>query len=479
MKKMLAFVSMVLAVLFMSTGPVSAEENTYDRIYMITVDRFLNNNTSNDIGVTADGDPYYPFGGDFDGVKPYLEYIKDMGFNTVMLSPVTERAEDDYLGYDVTDYGAISEAYGSPEDFNNLIGEAHELDMKVIVDMPAVATDDYTALESPVFNDVQADYYEDIGREIIDLNDADNQETYRAMVKNFIDTYDVDGISMFVNQDGLNAEEFMPEGIETYGILSTGELTSEGFDTTASEQFRAELAETYGGINQDIPEFPEDQQLIMADHWFSERFTHHAAEQNMFPGTRVQQLVNYLYAYRGPIAMTYGTEVAFNGSEYPEVHPQMDFRSDKEVIEFMENIAVVYRNHEIMQSPESETETILNEAGQYLVKYYTDDVDYLLNINNTTETQSNTLKQTAEEEGKVLSGMLIGDMIRPHEGEFIAVLDREETELYSIIDEAGFNNGYLYAAVLIFGIFAVFVWVAASRSKKARLQREQNEQNNK
>lgn len=473
MKRMLAFVSMILAVLLMSSNPASAAENTYDRIYMITVDRFLNNNTSNDVGVTEDGDPYYPFGGDFDGVAPYLEYIKDMGFNTIMLSPVTERAEDDYLGYDVTDYSSISEAYGSPEDFQNLIDDAHELDLKVIVDMPAVATDDYTALDAPVFNDIQTDYYEDIDREIIDLNDADNQETYRAMVQNFIDTYNVDGISMFVNQDGLNAEEFLPEDIETYGILSTEELTVEGFDTTASEGFRVELAQTYGGVNQQIPAFPEDEQLIMADHWFSERFTYHAAEQNMFPGTRVQQLANYLYAYRGPIAMTYGTEVAFNGHSYPEVHPQMDFRSDKEVIEYLENIAIVYRNHEIILAPESKTETILNEDGQYIIKYFTDDVDYLLNINNTSETESITLQQTAEEEGKVLSGMLIGDMIRPNDGEYIVVLDREETELYSIIEEAGFNNGYLYAAVLIFGLFAIFIWVAASRSRKFKKQREQ------
>ena len=471
MKRILALVSMILAVLFMSSHTVSAEENTYDRIYMITVDRFLNNNTSNDIGVTDDGDPYYPYGGDFDGIVPYLEYIKDMGFNTIMLSPVAERGEDDYLGYDVTDYGSISEAYGSPEDFEKLLSEAHELELKVIVDMPAVATDDYTALETPAFNNIQEEYYEDIGREIIDLNDAGNQETYRAMVQEFTNTYDVDGISMFVNQDGLNAEEFLPENIDTYGILSTEELTAEGFDTIAREGFRADLAQTYGGIDQEIPEFPEDEQLIMADHWFSERFTHSAAEQNMFPGTRIQQLANYLYAYRGPSAMTYGTEVAFNGSSYPEVHPQMDFRSDKEVIEYLENIAVVYRNHEIMLAPESETETILNEDGQYLVKYYTADVDYILNVNNTAETKSNTIEQTAEEEGKVLSGMLIGDMIRPNDGEYITVLDREETELYSIIEEAGFNNGYLYAAVLIFGIFAVFVWVAASRSRKNKAKR--------
>lgn len=474
MRKILMLVSMILMMSLIGGNSASAEGNTYDRIYMITVDRFLNNNASNDVGVTEDGDPYQPYGGDFDGISPYLEYIKDMGFNTVMLSPVTERAEDDYLGYDVTDYGAIAESYGSQEDFKNLIDEAHEFGLKVVVDMPAVATDDYTAAENPVLNEVQTDYYEDIDREIIDLTDADNQNTYREMVQNFVDTYEVDGISMFVNQEGLDASEFLPEDVATYGILSEEGLTAEGFDTIATEEFRSNFADTFGGIEKEIPEFPEDEQLIMADHWFSERFTYHAVEQNMFPGTRVQQMANYLYAYRGPSAMTYGTEVAFNGSSYPEIHPQMDFRSDKEVIEYLENIAVVYRNHDIMQAEETEIETILNEGGQYLVRYFTDDVDYLLNINNTAETKSVTLDQTAEEEGKVYSGMLIGDMIRPHDSSYIAVLDREETELYSIIEEAGFNNGYLYSAILIFGLFAIFVWVAAKRSRKNKAARMNN-----
>lgn len=474
MRKILMLVSMILMLSLIGGNSASAEGNTYDRIYMITVDRFLNNNTSNDVGVTEDGDPYQPYGGDFDGISPYLEYIKDMGFNTVMLSPVTERAEDDYLGYDVTDYVAIAESYGSQEDFKNLIDEAHEFGLKVVVDMPAVATDDYTAAENPILNEVQTDYYEDIDREIIDLTDADNQNTYREMVQNFVDTYEVDGISMFVNQEGLDASEFLPEDVATYGILSEEGLTAEGFDTIATEEFRSNFADTFGGIEKEIPEFPEDEQLIMADHWFSERFTYHAAEQNMFPGTRVQQMANYLYAYRGPSAMTYGTEVAFNGSSYPEIHPQMDFRSDKEVIEYLENIAVVYRNHDIMQAEETEIETILNEGGQYLVRYFTDDVDYVLNINNTAETKSVTLDQTAEEEGKVYSGMLIGDMIRPHDSSYIAVLDREETELYSIIEEAGFNNGYLYSAILIFGLFAIFVWVAAKRSRKNKAARMNN-----
>ncbi|WP_026867393.1 alpha-amylase family glycosyl hydrolase [Jeotgalicoccus marinus] len=466
MKRMIALLFTAFALFFTMVNPSSAEEQAEEKIYMIPVDRFLNNDKSNDIGVHEDPDNDQPFGGDFVGIEEHLEYIKDMGFNTIMLSPVTERAEDDYLGYDVTSYDKISEAYGGAEAFQDFIDSVHNQDMKIVVDMPTTATEDYTALENLEFNDIETAYYEDIDREIIDLSDADNQSQYKDMVQNFVDTYDVDGISMFLNQDGLNGNDFLPDNIPSYGILTIDGMTAEGFDHVSHNEFRSSIANALGGVDIEIPEFPTDNELVLADHWFSERFTHHAASHNMFPGTRVQQLANYLYAYQGASAMTYGTEVAFNGDSYPEIHPQMDLWTDKEVVEYLENISMIYDRHQVMAA--GETETLLNEAGQYIVRYKTNDVDFVFNMNNTSETQSNTFEQTASEDGKVYSGMLIGDMIRPHEGEFITVLDREETELYSIIEEAGFNNGYLYASILIFGLFAIFVWVAASRSKKRK-----------
>lgn len=469
MKKISMLIIMSLMLILSIAPPISAEEQGPDRIYMIAVDRFLNKDTSNDVGVTEEGDPNYPFGGDFEGLESELEYIKDMGFNTLMLTPVTERDDNDYLGYDVTDYSSIAGSYGGEEGFKSLLDAAHELDLKVVVDMPTTATDEYTSLEDPAFNDIQADYYQTIDREIIDLNDEDNQAKYKEMLQSFVDRYDVDGISMFIQQDGLDGQNFLPTDVTTYGISTVDGLEISGFDNIAREEFRTDLAETFGDVDKEIPEFPNSKELILADHWFSERFTYHAANANMFPGTRVQQLANYLYAYQGPSAMTYGTEVAFNGAEYPEIHPQMDLWTDKEVAEYLENIATIYGRHKVMA--DGETETLLNEGGQYIVRYMTSDVDFILNINNTSETQSNTFQQSASEEGKVYSGMLIGDMIRPHEGEYITVLDREETELYSVIEEAGFNNGYLYASIIIFGAFAIFVWVAASRSKKNKRNR--------
>ena len=55
---------------------------------------------------------------------------------------------------------------------------------------------------------------------------------------------------MFVNQEGLDASEFLPEDVATYGILSEEGLTAEGFDTIATEEFRSNFTDTFGGIEK-------------------------------------------------------------------------------------------------------------------------------------------------------------------------------------------------------------------------------------
>src|SRR5699024_12871450 len=107
MKKISMLIIMSLMLILSIAPPISAEEQGPDRIYMIAVDRFLNKDTSNDVGVTEEGDPNYPFGGDFEGLESELEYIKDIGFNTLMLIPFTERDENEYLIYTFKNYNSI------------------------------------------------------------------------------------------------------------------------------------------------------------------------------------------------------------------------------------------------------------------------------------------------------------------------------------------------------------------------------------
>ncbi len=70
--------------------------------------------------------------GDFNGVTEKLDYIKDMGFNGIWLMPIMPSTT--YHKYDVVDYCDTDPQYGTIEDFKNLINEAHNRGIRVIID---------------------------------------------------------------------------------------------------------------------------------------------------------------------------------------------------------------------------------------------------------------------------------------------------------------------------------------------------------
>lgn len=70
--------------------------------------------------------------GDLQGVIEKLDYIEYMGFNGIWLMPIMPSPT--YHKYDVTDYCAIDETYGTMEDFEQLIAECHERGINVVID---------------------------------------------------------------------------------------------------------------------------------------------------------------------------------------------------------------------------------------------------------------------------------------------------------------------------------------------------------
>jgi glycosidase len=67
------------------------------------------------------------------GTTARLDYLKDMGINTLWLSPVNTTIPY-YSGYEVIDYFTIREDYGTEEDFRELVEEAHARGMRVLMD---------------------------------------------------------------------------------------------------------------------------------------------------------------------------------------------------------------------------------------------------------------------------------------------------------------------------------------------------------
>ncbi|NBM16533.1 glycoside hydrolase family 13 protein [Streptomyces sp. GC420] len=72
--------------------------------------------------------------GDLNGIRGRLPYLKDLGADAVWLSPFYASPQAD-AGYDVADYRAIDPMFGTLHDADGLIRDAHDLGLRVIVDL--------------------------------------------------------------------------------------------------------------------------------------------------------------------------------------------------------------------------------------------------------------------------------------------------------------------------------------------------------
>ncbi|XP_047515239.1 maltase 2-like [Pieris napi] len=72
--------------------------------------------------------------GDLKGITDKLHYIRELGVGAIWLSPIFQSPMYDF-GYDISDFYAIQEEYGTMEDFEELLSKANSLDMKIVLDL--------------------------------------------------------------------------------------------------------------------------------------------------------------------------------------------------------------------------------------------------------------------------------------------------------------------------------------------------------
>lgn len=98
--------------------------------------------------------------GDLKGITSRLDYLADLGVDVIWLSPVYKSPQDDN-GYDISDYQDIDPLFGTLEDMDELLAQAHARGIKVIMDLVVNHTSDEHAWfkASRNVNDTHADWY--------------------------------------------------------------------------------------------------------------------------------------------------------------------------------------------------------------------------------------------------------------------------------------------------------------------------------
>jgi len=86
--------------------------------------------------------------GDLRGIIAKLDYIKDLGFETIWLSPFFSSPQQDW-GYDVSDYFTIAPEYGDLADAEALINEVHQRGMRILFDLVM----NHTSIQHPWFQE--------------------------------------------------------------------------------------------------------------------------------------------------------------------------------------------------------------------------------------------------------------------------------------------------------------------------------------
>lgn len=110
-----------------------------DAIYSVAIDRFVNGLTANDrpsgyLENTDRTNPASIHGGDIAGLITRLDYIKNLGFTSVLLSPITENNQQSlsYMGDAPTDFYKTDPRLGSQTEYFRLNTECRERGLKVI-----------------------------------------------------------------------------------------------------------------------------------------------------------------------------------------------------------------------------------------------------------------------------------------------------------------------------------------------------------
>ncbi|ANV73182.1 alpha-amylase family glycosyl hydrolase [Bacillus cereus] len=422
------FICFCLAVVLFVPIHTFADEKREWRdevIYSIMIDRFNNGEPKNDKQLEVGNLEGYQ-GGDIRGIIKRLDYIKEMGFTTIMLSPLFESGK--YDGLDVRNFKKVNEHFGTDNDVKELVKEAHAKGMKVVFQFPL----------------------------------GENEQQVIDATKWWIKEVDLDGSYVIHSEKKPrsfwdNAQKDMQVIKKDFRIM-----------TKEDGEYNEKIVESFSKADVSVKSLydvskKEGEFVTLLDDQETKRYARIAKENMYYPPSRLKLALTYLLTSPGIPNFYYGTEIALDGGSVPDNRRLMDFKSDEK---FMQHITKLGELRQARPSLRRGTfELLYDKSGMSILKRKYKDEVTLVAINNTKETQKVSLPASAIGEKQELRGLLQDEIIREENGKFYLVLKREESNVYKVNGETGVN--WLFISLIV-GVNVLFIAFLIAVKRKRR-----------
>ncbi|MCM3741084.1 alpha-amylase family glycosyl hydrolase [Oceanobacillus luteolus] len=478
-KNMIMSIAVLFSLLIYGLPIEAADRQIEDEIiYKVMIDRYNNGDFSIDEGVDVD-DPQAYHGGDIEGIKKRLNEKADLGVTTIALSPIMANSENGFHGYWVEDFTEMEEQFGTIEDLDELVAEAHKLGMKVVIEFVTnyVSRDHEIALEPEFADWILTDEVNgpDWTENVVQLN-QDNPEVQKFLIDAasfWLKETNVDGLVLhavdqssvdFLSNITSELKNSYPDHYLIGDVLNPESDVSEIMENTeldAVDNYALSrgIAEVFSEVDQSPEEilelhkeYAEAGSILFVDDFYSERFTQKFSENGRNSVTTWTLALTYMYTTPGTPMIIQGSEVSMYGETAEDSQRLVPHHSgEPELKEFHDRISSLHDEFPALRHGDFE---LVDSRDSFAVfkRTYEDETLYVA-INNGSE--SSYIDITDVDSDKMLRGYLGDNIARENEeGNHRIGIPRESVEVYEVVDYEGFN--WLLIS-LVGGVMIVFV----------------------
>ncbi|MBU1019954.1 MAG: glycoside hydrolase family 13 protein [Firmicutes bacterium] len=366
-------------------------------------------------------------GGAINGVTENLDYIQNLGFNTVYLNPIFAAGE--YHKYDIIDYFSIDPCFGTNDDFLNLVNECHLRDMKIIIDgvfnhsgwnffafedcvkngEASVYKDWFYRLEFPVVKPETYDIkpgYECFGYErLMPKLNTSNKEVISYLMKvatYWTKEYHIDGWRLDV-ADEVDSEfwrifrktvkEINPEIAIIGEVWQSARYFLDGsmFDSTMNYVFLKYSKDFFANTKITATEFntrivslltryhknTNYGQLNLLDSHDTPRFLSHA-EGNI---QKYELALLFLFTFVGAPMLFYGDECGLEGLKEEDYRQKMRFESKHNLIKIIQSFTSLRNSNLALQLGDYRTVYTQEDGGFFVFKRFNEEEEIIIFLN--------------------------------------------------------------------------------------------------